>query len=163
MRTARFVLSVISSIVIVLASGCGGAAVRDRASIPRHQWSDGDWYSQAIDDAVRAYEAEVAALAAHPYASAAEADAIATTFGGARFERHLEASLARYGLTLGGLDLYASRHPELVVREEALHAMRIARAAEQLDAIASRLAPSAVLVAFDEPEQAPSADRVASR
>ena len=95
--------------VLVAASGCGatladGHASTARDATPRHQWSDGDWYAQAIEEA-------------------------RTPGAGVAFHVQLEQSLDRYGLTMRGLRVYSAHHPE---RAEAAEALYDAARAERL-------------------------------
>lgn len=147
---------------LVVATGCGAAAVRDRASVPQHQWSSADWYAQAIDEAFEAYGDEVEQAASGRYTSAAEAEAVAASYGSTRFDAHLAASLHRYGLTMGGLRLYGEEHPDFVVAQELVNTPRMERLEGSAALIATRVAPSAGVIEFAEAQPEP-ADLIAAR
>lgn len=149
-------------LAVALASGCAASATQqDRASLPRHQWTDAEWYGQAIDEAIDAYEAEVELAASRTYASAAEAEAVSMSHGESHFDAHLHAALDRYGLTFRGLRLYARRHPEFAAQQEALNTVRMDAIRSTHATIASRVEPNRTLVAFESPEA--ETGRLASR
>ena len=154
---------VLSSVFfLVVASGCGAAAVRDRASLPQHQWNSADWYAQAIDEAFEAYGAEVQQAASGRYTSEAEAEAVAASHGSARFDAHLATALHRYGLTMGGLRLYGAEHPAFVAAQELVNAPRMERLEESAALIATRVTPRTGLIEFAEATREP-ADLIATR
>lgn len=149
-------------VVLALASGCATASPSvDRASLPRHQWTDAEWYGQAISEAMDAYEAEVELAAGRSYASAAEAEAVSMSHGESHFDAHLTAALDRYGLTHRGLGLYARRHPEFAAAQEAINTVRMESIRDTHASIATRVRPDRTLVAFESPEE--ETGRLASR
>jgi hypothetical protein len=147
MLESRSVFTSVLSFVLVLGalSGCGSAAVHDRASLPQHP----------IDDAFESYQAELAEAAGGRYGSRAEAEALSRTLGAeARFAAHLTRALARYGLTRRGLGVHARQHPEFAARQEATNVPRMARLEALVDAVAAADVASASVVAFDAPDPA---------
>jgi len=146
---------VLPSVLLLAAAGCGAAPAHDRASIPQHQWSDADWYAEAIDDAFEAYESELAQAADRRYQSRAEAETLARTLSAEpRFEAHLARALAEHGLTVRGLRVYAERHPDFAARQEAVNVPRMAQARELAGAVASAPVADAPAVEFDAPAEA---------
>lgn len=152
------VLTVLSTLGMLV--GCGAAAP-SRASIPQHRWSEGDWYADALEEAVDAYEAEVELSASRMYDSEAEADAVARNHGEARFQQHVTRELHQRGLTRRGLRVYTRHHPEFIDRERAHIAPRMAEIRETVATIATRVDPDLrPLVAFEGEDRD---TRVASR
>lgn len=137
---------------LVLGTGCASAP-RSRASMPRHQWTDADWYAEATEHAHAEYESEVAQVASRWYASEAEAEAVAQSFGETHFRVHLEESLEQYGLSVRGLRIYESRHPEFAAEQGALYAPRTERIRAVWSTISTRVRHPVVLEPFVAPAE----------
>lgn len=145
-----------SVVLCLFAVGCASPTLRDRAAIPQHEWFDADWYSQAIEESVDAYEADVARATSIRYRSMAEAEAVAATFENRGFDAHLAASLHSYGLTLRGLRVYESNHRGFLDSQAELFRPRIGRAQHELEQLTEARVANIALTAFDTPDGPPT-------
>lgn len=96
MRATTWVMVV--SVLAIAPSGCASTSAA-RPAAERAMMTDGDWYREAIEEALRTYERAV--------------------FTGTQsydprcFDEMLAVSLAERGLTPRGLDVYTEHHAEL--------------------------------------------------
>jgi len=142
----------ISVFALLFAIGCGAAAAADRSSTPQHQWTEADWYAEAVDQAFVSYATDVAEATSVQCRSQAEADALAESLAHGRFESHLSAALAQYGLTIHGLQVYGHDHPAFVEAQVAVNEPRMERLLQAAARITLVRAPGATPVEFESAE-----------
>lgn len=153
--------SIVVLTCLVIAAGCASAprTPASRATLQQHQWSDAEWYADALDAAFESYEGEVEAALTCTYGSADEAEMAILTFGQRRFDVRLDRSLAERGLSRAGLAIYATQHPQFAAYAEATYPPRMQRVSARLRQISRR-----VRVHAPEPfELASSTDALAAR
>ena len=91
--------TVLAIALAIAASGCATTSTMRTSAAERAMMTDGDWYREAIEEALHAYERSV--------------------FTGAQihrprcFDEMLHRALADRGLTPRGLDVYSQHHPDL--------------------------------------------------
>jgi hypothetical protein len=112
-------------IVGLLVVGCGHTAQVEVAHAPTDSMEVERQYADAIDEAFELYEAEVTAALDPIYESDEEAEAVARTYTGLRFDAHLDVALARRGLTEGDLGRYALSHPQFAESLREAHAGKL--------------------------------------
>ena len=126
---------------VVIAAGCASAprTPASRATMRQHQWSDAEWYADALDAAFAIYEGEVEAALTCRYESIDEAEMAMATYGQRRFDAQLERTLAERGLSREGLGIYAAQHPDFAAYAEATYPPRMHRVSARLAQLSHRV------------------------